>query len=889
MKTETPDLLGVNLGQTPIPVSRLEVRTGEPHRATPRSREDKANFPNLVEQNVAGIAIIGDDATIGYCNGCFADMIGYNPGEIVGRALLDFVPEAEQRNVVDNLSAQLFQSGSFVQIASSLHARDGSLVEVLVNASKTMFEGRPASIAVVLDVTARNRAQRELAATAALLAAEHDSSPDGILVVDPVGRILSVNRRFREMFSIPADMISTGEAEPLAASALPYLTDSDAFLSLVQYLRAHPDESSHDEMVLKDGRVFDRVTSPFKTASGEHLGRIWYFRDVTERRKADDSLRASEERFRMLVEEAPDAILLYDFDQKRQVGANKAAERLFGVSREDIVEHGLNRFFPLEQPDGRLVPESFLAHCERALTGEQVTYQRRIRRASGDERLCRATLVRLPSSIRLLRTSLVDITEQDRARRELASTAAILATEHDSSPDGILVIDREARILSVNRRFGEIFDIPDELLAARYDGPVLALAAQRTLDPEGFERRVRDLYADPDASVHDEMLLNDARVLDRFTAPFRAADGEYLGRIWYFRDITQRRKADESLRASEARFRMLVEEAPDAILLYDIDQDRLLTANKAAERLFGIPRDEILRREPIDFHPPEQPGGRLVPQSCSESCESASSGEEIIFERRISRPSGEERLCRVTLVRLPSDVHLQRASFVDITEQRAAEARLSELLRGTVARQEAERQRLARELHDALGQYLAVMSMKLELFGRSAADASPQKASLEELKTLTAKVGDEVNRLAWELRPAALDDIGLESAIRHFVDDWARRSGLRFDLHFALKRQRLPTEVETALYRILQEAVTNVVKHAAARTVGVILKASPAEVVMIIEDDGNGFEPGSLPGAGSARLGLLGMRERIAAVRGGMEIETSPGEGTTLIIRVALA
>ncbi len=192
-------------------------------------------------------------------------------------------------------------------------------------------------------------------------------------------------------------------------------------------------------------------------------------------------------------------------------------------------------------------------------------------------------------------------------------------------------------------------------------------------------------------------------------------------------------------------------------------------------------------------------------ESYSEHNGRALAGEEVTFERRIRRLSGEERMCRATLVRLPSNVHLLRASLVDITEQRAAEAQLSEVLRDTVIRQEAERQRIARELHDALGQYLAAMSMKLEIFGRSAPDVSPLKAWLEELKRLTATVGDEVNRLAWELRPAALDDIGLEPAIQHFVDEWARRSGLRFDLHLALKRRRLPSDIETTLYRVLQE------------------------------------------------------------------------------------
>ena len=154
-----------------------------------------------------------------------------------------------------------------------------------------------------------------------------------------------------------------------------------------------------------------------------------------------------------------------------------------------------------------------------------------------------------------------------------------------------------------------------------------------------------------------------------------------MGRIWFFRDMTERRSAEEALRAGEERFRMLVDEAPDAILLYDIDQDRIVAANKAAERLFGVPREVILKHSPNDFYAPQQPDAQPVTQSFSEHNQRAIAGEELSYERRILRSSGEERLCRVTLVRLPSNIRLLRASFVDVTDQKAAEQGLLQLNR----------------------------------------------------------------------------------------------------------------------------------------------------------------------------------------------------------------
>ena len=481
-----------------------------------------------------------------------------------------------------------------------------------------------------------------------------------------------------------------------------------------------------------------------------------------------------------------------------------------------------------------------------------------------------------------------DITSLSQIQRDRGATA-ILAAEHELSPDGVLVIDLTGRIVSCNRRFHAIFDIPSALLAAQDGEAVLALASRQVADPESFERSTRRLQGHPDESVNDELVLKDGRVIDRITCPFRTPDGEYLGRICFFRDITDRRKADDSLRASEQRFRTLVEEAPDAILLYDLEQDCLTDANKAAERLFGASREKILQQGLMSFYAPEQRDARLAAESFGEHQKRALAGEQLTFERRIRRPSGEERDCRVTLVRLLSHARVIRASFVDITEQLAAEAQVSEIQLGSVRRQEAERRRIAQELHDTLGQYLAGMAIKLDVLGRNAPDASPLKSELAELKGLTARVGSEMHRLAWELRPAALDDLGLEPAIEHFAEEWTHRSGLVFDLHLALNGRRLPPDVETTLYRVLQEGVTNIVKHAGAQKVGVSLEASPRGVVMIVEDDGRGFEPETARRGASTRFGLLGMRERLALIHGGLEIETEPGAGTTLLIRAPLA
>ena len=232
------------------------------------------------------------------------------------------------------------------------------------------------------------------------------------------------------------------------------------------------------------------------------------------------------------------------------------------------------------------------------------------------------------------------------------------------------------------------------------------------------------------------------------------------------------------------------------------------------------------------------------------------------------------------------------AQQLQIEGQRRAvvEAELSQVLRRTVLDQEVERQRIARELHDSLGQYLTVMKFDLDTIGRHAEASEDIRQRVERLKALTTDAGHEVNHLAWEIRPTALDDLGLQKAFEQYLEEWSDRSALAFDLHLMLSDRRLPDAIETALYRILQEAIRNVVKHAEATRVGIILEASDKEVRLIVEDDGKGFNWGGtdMQLGPSSRLGLLGIRERLVLVGGALDVESSPGQGTTLLIHVPL-
>jgi signal transduction histidine kinase len=229
-------------------------------------------------------------------------------------------------------------------------------------------------------------------------------------------------------------------------------------------------------------------------------------------------------------------------------------------------------------------------------------------------------------------------------------------------------------------------------------------------------------------------------------------------------------------------------------------------------------------------------------------------------------------------VRLAETFASRAAVAVDLSRRVARDA-----LQRVVSAQELERRRLARELHDELGQALTSILLGLKTI-EEAEKEEDRRARLAWLREEVVATLQDVRRLAVELRPKALDDFGLVAALERLADTYRDQTGLEVQFEARLDEERLPTEVETALYRIVQEALTNIVKHARARSVSILVTRRDESVAAVVEDDGQGFDPAG-PEDG---LGLVGIRERLALLDGRLEVESSEGAGTTLVAEVPL-
>ncbi len=231
-------------------------------------------------------------------------------------------------------------------------------------------------------------------------------------------------------------------------------------------------------------------------------------------------------------------------------------------------------------------------------------------------------------------------------------------------------------------------------------------------------------------------------------------------------------------------------------------------------------------------------------------------------------------------LRLAEVFALRAAVAVELSERVARDA-----LRRVVAAQELERKRLARELHDETGQALTSILLGLRTV-EEAHDEQAMSAAVGTLRDLVVHTLQDVRRLAVELRPKALDDFGLVAALERLTMTFAEQTGISVDLEPRLDGTRLPGEIETVLYRIVQEALTNVLKHSQASHVSILLRRKDTSVTALIEDDGRGFPPEETEEGG---LGLLGMRERVSLLEGRFQIESSASSGTTLVVEVPLS
>ncbi|HYU98526.1 MAG TPA: PAS domain S-box protein [Pyrinomonadaceae bacterium] len=591
-----------------------------------------------------------------------------------------------------------------------------------------------------------------------------------------------------------------------------------------------------------------------------------YCGEALNRVRIEESLRKSEERYRELFENAKDAYYVHDLSG-RYISVNHAAEKLAGRPRAEIIGRRFSDFVP---PEHLEVVNNNL--CRKLIDEGETKYEIEIVASDG-----RRVPVEVSSHLIYengvavsVQGTARDITERKRAEEALRQSEREYRGLFENAHDAILIIDPELEIvLEVNQRACEVYGISrSEFVGLSLESITHDVERGRIVIKETLERGMsHDFETVQRRGDGTEMFLH-----------INASVVEYNGKIAIQsinRDITEQKRAEEALRQSEERFSKAFHSSPAALSITLLEDGRLLEVNAAFLRMTGFSRDEVIGRSTLELGLwDNQSQNRLMMAKARRE-----HGAIVDFETKFRKKSGEIRdaLLSVELIQLGLGEPSVLGIAQDVTERNRAEEALQSYPRQLIEAQEAERQSIARELHDQIGQVLTAIHLNLQAVWETC-ESSEARGLIDEGVTIVDEALGQVRNLSFELRPSLLDDLGLATALRWYTDRFTQRTGIKSATTINLPEPpaRLPRELETACFRIAQEALTNVVRHARAKNVAIRLQKRNGDIRLTVKDDGRGFDAHSHNLAPfTTHVGLRGMRERALALGGRLDVRSS--------------
>jgi PAS domain S-box-containing protein len=746
-----------------------------------------------------------------------------------------------------------------------------------------------------------NRAEEAVRRSQAHLRLIADSLPVLIAYADREGRLGFVNRQYEQWFGVAPEQVlglpvSQALGPELARQLQPILfqtlagqpTEWETPLRLPNgqsihwHIRFLPHRGEGEEVLgcflLAEDISFRKIAEQRLTQAHDSLElrvaeRTAELRwaneqlreEMAQRQEAEARLRDSENRYRSLLKTAASFVVSLSPDG-RILEFNDEAERLSGWRREEV--QGRDVFSLLLKPEN--LPRA-REEFARIRAGEVVrSLEFPILLKNGGERflLWNASLIRdaagQPAEILVVGQ---DVTERREAQAAVEMERRRLFSLLDHLPAYVFLQAPDYRVKFANRFFRENFGEPrgrpcHEILWGR-DQPCTECPTNRV-----FHTGTPHVW---------EWTRPDGRTFQIHDYPFADWDGSPLV-LEMGIDITARVRAEEA----QQRLTAILEATSDFVGVTDVS-GTVLYINQAGRRMLGLPlKGNLAGMHFLQCHPPWAQTLLMQEALPTARAQGLWQGETAFLDR----DGREVPVSQVVIVHRDPGGKEQFYSTIarDITERRQTEAQLRLLTSQLLSAQEEERRRLSRELHDELGQSLLVLKMQLRNIERRATDSAMGEDCARILGYLDAIV-ENVRRLSRDLSPSVLEDLGLSAALRHLVEEFRRHPDFQvLEAEVESVDEFLGPEAQTNLYRVFQEALTNVGKHAGASRVVIRLQHQGNRIIGSVEDDGRGMEAALLPAGkqGGCGMGLATMTERLRMLGGTLELKSQPGRGTSI-------
>ena len=711
-----------------------------------------------------------------------------------------------------------------------------------------------------------------------------EHSAVGMAVAELDGRFLTANPAFQSMVGY-----TEAELRELTVLDLAEEADRPATRDLLSQLGAGTLRQYHKEKLFrrKDGSpVWVRKTVSFIPAGPKPAGYVVAIaEDITDRKRMQAALLKSEEKFAKAFRGSPAAMLLAKIESagNRIVDANEAFERVSGYRREEVVGR-------LAQQELGLFadPREFEEWIEKFRGAGRIGgFQFHFRRKTGDvgTGLISAESMELDGELWMI-TSTIDITERKRAEARLRAQYERFQKIIQNTDAGYFRIGMDGCYQDVNPAWLRMhgFTRGEDAIGLHFSAvqaPGDAAEAQETVDALTRGGSAR--------SGEFSRLCRDGTIGYHSYSASPVVDGDrVIGIEGFLIDITERKRAEEHLRRSQAYLAESERLTHVGTWALKVATLELVFWSPELHRIFGfdlgkgLPALEaILAR----IHPGDSAVLETLKRAVGQK-------ESVDLDFRILLPDGAVRHIHSLahpVVNQAGEVEYNGMSM-DVTERKLAEDALQRslvLVRALAAKvesvREEERTRLARQIHDDLGQAWTGIKMDLSslVYHPPVSLRERARRSRAILDMIDGAV-ESVRKIATELRPAILDDLGLAAAVEWAAQGFAARTGMKYALDLAPGNLAIDTGTATALFRILQEALTNIARHAEATEFSVWLAESDGALCLEVRDNGKGFQEARLAHGGS--LGILGMRERALLLGGRLTIRSSPGEGATVTV-----
>ncbi len=607
-----------------------------------QAEELRALLASIVESSADAILSGALDGTIVSWNKSAEILFGYATAEIVGKPYAILAPTSQQHEVGEALAK--VRTGEVCHYDTVRLRKDGSLVDVAVTVSPICdaFGGAVGVAVIARDVGDRVRSARRMRESEERFHGVFEHAPFGMCVTGSEGRIAQANAALCRMLGF-----SEAEMQTRGLQNLVHPADHEIIEEAYGRLLADPSMCVEMEprFLHRDGAaVWTRTRiSAVRDAAGKPLYSVVHVEDITARKQSEEALGESEDRFRVMADSCPTMLWVTD-DQGELRFINRTYREFAGVTLEEVQEgHWKLLVHPDESVDYTGAFQGAVA--ERA----PFRAEARVRRADGAWRwLGSNAMPRVsPGGIFLGHVGLSsDITDRLKSEQAREFQLLLIRAIHEGSLDGILVVSDDGIVASHNKRFLEIWQVPPAIAS----GPTVGCADEKLLSactalvkaPQDFTRRVLELYADPTASDHCEIELNDGRTLERYSTGLRSESGQRLGRVWFFRDIAERKKSEEALRSSEEKFRQLAENIHEVFWMMNASATEMLYVSPAYESLWGR-SCESLYQNPMSWMESIEPADRELAHA---TFEKQMAGECIDSAYRIRARNGQVKWIR---------------------------------------------------------------------------------------------------------------------------------------------------------------------------------------------------------------------------------------------------